>query len=171
MTPLIPTRNQPLSRSVLTRSSRKSRSRKYRKKTSSDDGGQSTASDKSSDDLFSLMTAWNTSSDLKKQGIDIDKVISERMAAAHISREFTPVRRCLWRLRCRAIFASQGSFGDIDLSHTVPSVDRTPSRTMIAHRFPSRLLFSNLMRATQIPTQNQSNTASVIAQRYSCIDV
>jgi hypothetical protein len=43
--------------------------------------GQSTASDKSSDDLFSLMTTRNTSSNLKKQGIDVNKVILERMAA------------------------------------------------------------------------------------------
>jgi hypothetical protein len=63
---------------------------KSKKKTSSTGGGQSTASDKSSNDLFSLMTAWNTSSNLKKQGIDVNQVILERMAAAHISWEFTP---------------------------------------------------------------------------------
>ena len=39
---------------------------KGKKKTSSTDRGQSTTSDKSSDDLFSLMTTQNTSSDLKK---------------------------------------------------------------------------------------------------------
>jgi hypothetical protein len=36
------------------------------------------------------MTSWNTSSNLKKQGIDVDQVILERMAAAHILWEFTP---------------------------------------------------------------------------------
>jgi hypothetical protein len=51
---------------------------KSKKKTSSTGRGQSTASDKSSDDLFSLMTAWNTSSNLKKQGIDVNQVILER---------------------------------------------------------------------------------------------
>jgi hypothetical protein len=35
------------------------------------------------------MTARNTLSDLKKQEIDINKVILERMAAAHILQEFT----------------------------------------------------------------------------------
>jgi hypothetical protein len=63
---------------------------KSKKKTSSTGRGQSTASDKSSNDLFSLMTTWNTSSDLKKQGIDVDQVILERMATVHISQEFTP---------------------------------------------------------------------------------
>jgi hypothetical protein len=36
------------------------------------------------------MTAWNTSSNLKKQGIDVNQVILERMATAHILWEFTP---------------------------------------------------------------------------------
>jgi hypothetical protein len=39
---------------------------KGKKKTSFTDEGQSTASDKNSDDLLSLVTAQNTSSDLKK---------------------------------------------------------------------------------------------------------
>jgi hypothetical protein len=52
--------------------------------------GQSTASDKDSNDLLSLMTTWNTSKDLKKCGINVNQVILERMVAAHILWEFTP---------------------------------------------------------------------------------
>jgi hypothetical protein len=56
-----------------------------KKKTSFTNKGQSTASDKDSDVLLSLVTAQNTSKDLKKHGIDVNQVISERMLAAHIS--------------------------------------------------------------------------------------
>jgi hypothetical protein len=69
-----------------------------KKMTSSTGRGQSTASDKSSNDLFSLLTAWNTSSNVKKQGIDVNKVILERMVTAHILQEllllFTPLQHC-----------------------------------------------------------------------------
>jgi hypothetical protein len=96
------------------------RSRKYKKKTSSDDGGRSTASDKSSDDLFSLMTARNTSSDLKKRGIDVDKVISERMAAAHISREFTPEA---FHLEFEATMEEEEDAGTPTLEGDTPTIE------------------------------------------------
>jgi hypothetical protein len=45
---------------------------KGKKKTSFANKGQSTASEKDSNDLLSLMTTWNTLKDLKKQGINVD---------------------------------------------------------------------------------------------------
>jgi hypothetical protein len=88
--------------------------------TSPNDRGQSTASDKSSDDLFSLMTAQNTSSNLKKQGIDINKVISERMAAAHISWEFMPEA---FHLEFEATMEEEEDTGTPTLEADTPTIE------------------------------------------------
>jgi hypothetical protein len=84
-------------------------------------GGQSTASDKSSDDLFSLMTTWNTSSNLKKQGIDVNQVILERMAAAHISQEFTPEA---FHIKFGATMEEEEDTGIPTLEANTPTIDQ-----------------------------------------------
>jgi hypothetical protein len=66
------------------------------------------------------MTARNTSSNLKKQGIDIDKVILERMAAAHISREFTPEA---FHLEFEATMEEEEDAGTPTLEGDTPTIE------------------------------------------------
>jgi hypothetical protein len=66
------------------------------------------------------MTARNTLSDLKKQGIDINKVILERMAAAHISREFTPEA---FHLEFEATMEEEEDSGIPTLEANMPTIE------------------------------------------------
>jgi hypothetical protein len=93
---------------------------KSKKKTSSTGRGQSTASDKSSNDLFSLMTTWNTSSNLKKQGIDVNQVILERMATAHILWEFTPEA---FHIKFEATMEEEEDTGIPTLEANMPTIE------------------------------------------------